>query len=381
MRRLLQRAPRRAMIAVKSSPYLIGVCGILAIIILLSLRSSPEASDTASQKWSHSSKLGSSSSLSNHNYETATWDRLKIDITSEIGRSSNSTLGFEKVFVLGLKERSDKKDAMLLSASLTGFQVEFVDAVKGEEVLDKVRPPGLDLSGPVLGSWRSHLNVIRSIVENNLASAFIMEDDVDWDIRLLSQLPEFAKGVRFVSEIPPKKAQHSPYGDDWDVLWPGHCGDVLPENDNRKYMIQQDETVAPKTQQGWLKALADYPEKTRIVHRAGAPICTFGYAVSYRGAQKILFALGIKAGSNLAIDNSLAYLCRDGFLDMKCFSVEPQLFQHHRPAGSVSKDSDINGGADPNVVREKGFTEMIVWSARLNLEQLIKGSTDYVMQW
>jgi hypothetical protein len=207
-----------------------------------------------------------------------------------------------------------------------------------------------------------------------------MEDDADWDIRLLSQLPDFAKGVRSLSNIPLSEPQHSPYGDDWDILWPGHCGDYLPENDDRRYIIENDETVAPKAHQTWLRGLAEYPDYTRMVHKAGAPICTFGYAVSYRGAEKILMALAIKGGANLAIDNGMAFLCRDGYLDMKCYSVEPQLFQHHRPAGSVSKDSDINNG-DPTIIREKGVTDMIVLSARLNMEQIIMGSEDYVKQW
>jgi hypothetical protein len=48
---------------------------------------------------------------------------------------------FERVYALGLKERSDKRDAITLGASLTGFEVEFVEGVTGEEVLDKARPP------------------------------------------------------------------------------------------------------------------------------------------------------------------------------------------------------------------------------------------------
>jgi hypothetical protein len=126
----------------------------------------------------------------------------------------------------------------------------------------------------------------------------------------------------------------------------------MPKNDNRKYIIENDDTVAPKAHQPWLKGLKDLPEYTRIVHKAGAPICTFGYGVSYRGAQKIIMGLGVKAGANLKFDNGLVYLCRDRYLDIKCYSVEPQLFQHHRPAGSVSKDSDMNDGASTKV-REK----------------------------
>ena len=241
----------------------------------------------------------------------------------------------------------------------------------------------MNLKGGAIGSWRSHLNAIRrfvllprkkvicsstedsslvSVIEKNIGSAFIMEDDVDWDIRLLSQLPELAKGVRSVSNISLSEHQNSPYGDDWDVLWLGHCGEIMPKNDDRKYIIENDDTVAPKAHQPWLRSLKDLPEHTRIVHKAGAPICTFGYGVSYRGAQKIIMVLGVKAGANLAFDNGLAYLCRDGYLDIKCYSVDPQLFQHHRSAGSVDKDSDIVVGNSTRV-REKGVTDFIVLSA------------------
>jgi hypothetical protein len=217
------------------------------------------------------------------------------------------------------------------------------------------------------------------VVEDNLASALIMEDDVDWDIRLLSQLPEFAKGVRSLTDTPPGARRYSPYGDDWDILWPGHCGDILHKVDHREYLIENDPTVPPKAHQPWLKALKDYPEGTRLMHRAGSPICTFAYAVSLRGAQKILMALAIKGGVSMAFDNLLSEFCRDGYLDINCYSVEPQLFSHHRAAGT-KKDSDINSG-ELEKAREKGFTDAIVLSTRLNLEKVLMGAHDYVMQW
>jgi hypothetical protein len=42
--------------------------------------------------------------------------------------------------VIGLPDRSDKRDALSLMASLTGVQLEFIDGVKGEEVSDKALP-------------------------------------------------------------------------------------------------------------------------------------------------------------------------------------------------------------------------------------------------
>jgi hypothetical protein len=38
---------------------------------------------------------------------------------------------------IGLPERSDKRDAIILSSSLTGFNVQFLDTPTGEQVSKK----------------------------------------------------------------------------------------------------------------------------------------------------------------------------------------------------------------------------------------------------
>lgn len=232
-----------------------------------------------------------------------------------------------------------------------------------------------------------------SVLEGNVQSILIMEDDVDWDIRILSQMPEFAKGVRSVSNIPFTAPQESPYGDDWDILWPGHCGEAketTPEEIEPLYIIKDDPTVAPRQNLSFLPHLENYPDNTRIVHRAVQPVCTFAYAVSRRGAQKILAAVSLKAYWNLAFDLQLALACRHQLLGLKCITVEPYLFHHHKAAGSTDRDSDIKIGADKPVqlvpetlepIRKQGITRGIVWSARMNVEQLIMGSQEYFMQW
>jgi len=113
---------------------------------------------------------------------------------------------------------------------------------------------------------------MHSVIESGLSSVLIIEDDADWDVRLLSQMTEFAKGVRYVAEVPLEKHQESPYGDDWDVLWPGHCGEAeLPWHaegaDDRLYIIKNDTTVAPKEHLTEVHLLGEYPEGVRIVHR------------------------------------------------------------------------------------------------------------------
>ncbi|ROW07444.1 hypothetical protein VMCG_03733 [Cytospora schulzeri] len=376
----------------------------------------------------------------------------------DINRVTNSTLGFSKVFAIGLPERTDKRDAMTLTSALTGFDVEWVDGVRGEDIPDKAVPFGVDralLMETNLGSWRGHMNAIRRVVEENLDSALIMEDDMDWDVRLKPQLELVAAGARAViSNLPdtyfptgrpssssssssssPAGEPNNPYGDDWDVLWLGHCGEPfpedLPENKDlpyddpgrtamaRKYTILNDATVPPLDHVTGIVDFTAHPERTRWVHVTAAPICTFAYAVSQRGARKILYDLSVDRLSG-PFDNALAWLCRravggwsrlaglaaqgdpldregtlgDRGLDAKCLSVTPPVFFHHKAKGNIRGDSDIQsvGGGDgegegeegkeeePPVIREKGSTENIVWSARLNILNMLHG-TAMESQW
>lgn len=47
---------------------------------------------------------------------------------------------FGKVFVLSLPDRSDKRDTLVVQASLSNFSVTFVDGVDGASVSDKALP-------------------------------------------------------------------------------------------------------------------------------------------------------------------------------------------------------------------------------------------------
>ncbi|TGJ83237.1 hypothetical protein E0Z10_g5517 [Xylaria hypoxylon] len=299
---------------------------------------------------------------------------------------TNHTLGFSKIFAIGLPERTDKRDALALTSALTGFHVEFVDGVRGESIPDQAVPFRVDRKALLetnLGSWRGHMNVIRRIVEENIESALILEDDMDWDVRLKTQLKQIAKGARhFMS---PGKAPSSPYGDSWDVLWLGHCGEifpeVLPENEGKpkhpKYTILNDQTVPPFGKVTGLVDFAQYPEFTRWVHVSGGPICSFAYAVSQAGARKVLFDLSIDHLGG-PFDNALAGLCRDGAsgnldgLQAKCLTVTPPVFFHHRAKGPITSDSDIQAITNTDM-REKGTTENIRWSARNNLKNMMLG--------
>lgn len=215
---------------------------------------------------------------------------------------------------------------------------------------------------------------------------------MDWDTRLKAQLTDFATGSRWLQHASANVS--SPYGDDWDLLWLGHCGEVFPETLDehsskdptgpeilelsRKYSIEHDVTVPPPE---FTRGFPDWTEHpyTRWVHRSGGPICTFAYALSQSGARKVLFDLSVDHLSG-PFDNALAGLCRWGSepsrLGMKCISSNPGLFTHHKAKGSIAGDSDIQkvgDGTSKDEVREKGFTENVVWSTRNNLGNILTG--------
>ncbi|KAK4555659.1 hypothetical protein LTR86_007412 [Recurvomyces mirabilis] len=344
----------------------------------------------------------------------------------KLGNIQNATLGFEKIFVISLPSRSDHRDAVVLASHLTGLAVDIVDGIT--HVDDKAQPPGAEkfTTTGALGAWRAHMNTLQMVVKHNTTSALIMEDDTDWDIRIKSQMQNFARASRLLlqpvsgtaatyldptilhpeealiqgaqtfdiahSAVP--QAISSPYGDvhRWDLLWLGHCGASLPRAENRlplgRVSISADETVPEKhhldTQLGDDQLIQQYSDHTRVVSRAFMNTCSSAYAVSLQGARRILYELAIRR-IDKAMDLSLQDMCdgTDGRPGLTCLSVLPQLFQQHRPIARKSSFSDIDkrenrglevGEEDYNTV---AFSRNIRWSTRGNFRQLVYGDTNY----
>lgn len=305
----------------------------------------------------------------------------------------------------------------MLTSALTGFNVEFIDGLHPSEVPEKAMPPHPGIgNGGARGAWRGHMNTMRKIISENIQSALIAEEDFDWDVRLKEQLKDFSmasNGVlsQFSTAHVPHYGQRSgdlvdyeeltswlqdnkhnirtpqsPYGDGWDVLWLGNCGvRIEPKrNDWQPLVIQRrnDPTTVPPLQYySWdwdyppAHPYKSYPNHTRLyISQATDMTCTIAYAVSQKGARKILFELGIER-ADMAFDLLLKKFCEgdgDGGLaePHACWSVLPSLFDTYRAAGPENKDSDIAGGADAQV-REQGFTLNIQKSVRVNARKLL----------
>lgn len=310
---------------------------------------------------------------------------------------------------------------------------------------------------------------MQRVIEQNLTTALILEDDVDWDVRVRQNLQRFALASRFLSgnkdvlssspqykienvenveteettfrilsdnhtmsHLPTltltsvyRRSHHghqssSPYGDpsQWDVLWIGHCGAGFPRYSplhkktdvttaNVVLTNANDNTVPTQRHlkahpfQGTLDPLADaYPPHTRIFHRStGGELCTVAYAVSQRGARRLLHQFGVK-GWNGIFDSELGRWCAGEDPDMGsssappspsskkqitkdamqriCLATQPPIFAHHHP---VNGESDIGGLGGGYATRFE--TKYLRLSVRMNLERIVMGwrQRDLVDQW
>ncbi|KAI8628537.1 hypothetical protein F5Y19DRAFT_465192 [Xylariaceae sp. FL1651] len=355
--------------------------------------------------------------------DTGTSGNLARQRTQDI---HNSTLGFEKVFVISLPSRTDRRDGMTLAAALSNIEFEFINGVDGSTIPDQALPQTSTHdrpSDPSVGAWRGHLNAIQEVVRRNLTSALILEDDADWDVRLRDQLQNFALSSHaltqplatagsgkyadvtypgpsddsftslpdFLFEALPETTapRSSPYGDEWDVLWLGHCGMHFPFTSGKIIpkgrIIQKDQSV-PQQQHLWTVSDSNdlkeqYPNHTRVTHHVQDGICSLAYVVNQKSARKLLYEVGLK-DVNAAFDIMLRWFCEGtgepnrGYHN--CLTTQPSLFQIHLAAGPKRYSSDISDHGQGNQEKK---TEVLRLSVKMNAEALMDGRTDLVDQY
>ncbi|KAJ5150688.1 uncharacterized protein N7500_010877 [Penicillium coprophilum] len=316
------------------------------------------------------------------------WSDHDWDTSDDIG---NETLGVQKVFAINLVSRPDKRDNIVLGSSVSNFHVEWIDGVTPDEINGKSYPYNWnhDRKQTEYAARRAHVNGLQRIVQERLASAMIMEDDTDWDVSIKVQLQSFAHAVRALQLKDTQKVPtQSPYGDDWDILWIGHCG-VSCKTDLPFYLTPNDPTIPmphhfrPLWRDSPIFKGHERPDHSRLVCTASDAICSMFYAVSYRGAQRILAALSVNP-SGLAeeidigaqFDVSLGRMCGKGYL--RCFAPFPSITGAFRQAGPKAKTSDINDETG----EQGGFSSSgVMYSTMLNINRILKGERTVHATW
>ena len=213
------------------------------------------------------------------------------------------------------------------------------------------------------------------MIHENIQTALVFEEDVDWDIGFKSQLEEFARGARFLLGSA-KGRPFSPYGDNWDILHFGHCESEPRSSDGRRWVIPKDPTVPPATgrsdlEQPGMRKWEDGEStngQVRVVYMQQYGRCLSAYAVSRRAAQRILYQASM-IPFNTSIDVGMGSLC-DGteYSGFNCVASFPRLVGKVR---TTMKASEV-GDEEPTT---RSTAASIMFSIRRNAERMIKGDS------
>lgn len=328
----------------------------------------------------------------------------------------NSTLGFGKVFVIHLPYRSDKKDQLLMMSRLQGIDMTFV---KGRT------PPELKQSGlpwqqkefiesrkTEVALWRGHMDAIQAILENNLSSALILEDDGDWDIDVKYQMAQlhqpFATLVNSFNRPANASLVSSTKNDpwlssEWDVINFGTCLDQpFGEDDHigeidlkHPPLVAYEDKTLPDLEDTLEQNLGimnkyNYTSPSRnqpnaqetngMKHRRLAiltnkAVCLNGYAVSRKGAMKLLYHYS--KGITAAIDLAYADLSNKGLI--RSWSILPALMTQWKVQDAEHRNSDKFFPDSGTFVQEADTTNHNPWVGYA--PSLKNSARKYIKEW
>ena len=253
---------------------------------------------------------------------------------------------------------------------------------------------------------------MHRFLDSELETALILEDDVDWDIRLRTlQIPLAASAVRTM--MPSRQSfnvftnydaiQTQYWGDHgaWDLLYLGHCGDYFdevtydglvlnntpPTLNDVAHIIYDDPTLPIRSQlhpftQDLFNAIG-MPDRSRAFHRSKFPLCSFGYAVTRPAAELLINSLAprrLKPGGPRAFDVALLHACLKGSREspashhdrgLRCWTLNSELFHHmlgESEIATVGKEMGEETGQGWSPVDWAGRTQTLLRNETSNID-------------
>ncbi|KAJ5725208.1 uncharacterized protein N7483_006565 [Penicillium malachiteum] len=294
---------------------------------------------------------------------------------------------------------------MTLIAAASGLSLTPEHGIYGSLIHEKARPYGSHyLRNEQLGCWRAHANIWRKIISENIETALILEDDVDWDINIRHVFAELShqmslqkdfrqltpraeprpapygmlKFMRFLIDVLLLTKNLQPEGSGWDVLYVGSSSNIPNLYNLPPCYIYQDPNAPEFDKLGRSYKLelevwgVNTSEQTnsRVVAPSWYPVGALGYAVTRSAAQTLLYNLGGYQGLQSPVDLAMISMIQRGILD--AYTVIPPLITPFWVGGA--RDSDINEKKYTEERCEKRVlgSENLKNSARLALAGLIK---------
>lgn len=293
-------------------------------------------------------------------------------------RSYNSTWNvpaktsqFQKIFALsagpswrsrGLKAAAELIDLEIKIPAQPPINPALVDAYQAIGTPESQHPTrGASIA------WLAHLDLIKHVLQSDLDTTLILEDDADWDRSLRQQMIHVASAVRNLTKIDIEQESDAPYGRAWDVLWIGHCGEYWEEG--IETVVFDDTAICPHDKYfGWAgQYVSRLPDHKRAVYRSYNPVCSFAYGLTRTGARNVLEQVG--GSQDEGFDVAMMRACQQRRLS--CISVVPEVIHQYFPSQAFGVKSlvDIGNGQEPGPMDEAfektmGSTENILESAR-----------------
>ncbi|KAJ1975257.1 hypothetical protein H4R35_003226 [Dimargaris xerosporica] len=215
--------------------------------------------------------------------------------TSAVLFPTQSTLGFDKIFLINLDSRTDRLSQMLELTSFLHIKVDRLRANTSQEALDGNGNPSSHKA-----CWSSHMRAYQEVVDNPaIHQALILEDDIDIDYDIHKLTPVAMDAVHWANP-------------NWDMVYLGHCSGI-----ERKYTVV---------------------DKAADIYPSFSPACTHGYAVSKQGAAKLLKFLQVFKDP---IDVAIIDHIRNG--NLQSYSRGRPLFSQYHSKADWS-DVNADGG-------------------------------------
>uniref|UniRef100_A0A8C4GF06 Si:ch211-13f8.2 n=1 Tax=Dicentrarchus labrax TaxID=13489 RepID=A0A8C4GF06_DICLA len=213
-------------------------------------------------------------------------------------------MGFNEIFLINLKRRSDRRERMLSTLAVLGINTTLTEAVDGKalnssqllamgiDMLPGYKDPYSDrvLTRGEIGCFLSHYSVWKQVVQQELQQVLVLEDDVRFEPSFCSRLVTIMENVQRV-------------GLEWDLIYVGR----------KRLQVKEPEL--------WVKGVSN------LVHPSYS-YWTLGYVLSLNGAKKLLQAKPLN--KMLPVDEFLPVMFNKhpndgGSRDLRAFSVEPLL--------------------------------------------------------
>lgn len=247
---------------------------------------------------------------------------VQLEKEDTYSSAGNATLGFQSIQYIHLPEMFDKEDAIITQSSVSGIEMTRFEAVDvgSFRTNGKGLPPrssNSELKEGEKACFRSHMEVWKKMVKENIQTMLIVEDDAVWDVNIRKIHTRIARGIYELNkklDTACSPTRNDPYcSDTWDILSFGSCHD--------REAIKEQSVIIPDPDSPLEQEYFGTPlEDQRVVRKLPFLACTTAYALSLQGAKRLLLRASLDM--DLPIDLVMGHTIEDGKLT--AMSVYPQ---------------------------------------------------------